>query len=59
MQAEEGGVRAGRGEVDADAGGLFDDAGADLEQAQPEGGELGAGERRGTGKGSRRASISQ
>ena len=48
---EEGGVRAGRGEVDADAGGLFDDAGADLEQAQPEGGELGAGERHGTGNG--------
>lgn len=27
-QAKEGGVRRGRGEVDADAGGLLDDAGA-------------------------------
>ena len=51
QQAEEGGVRAGRGEVDADAVGLFDDSGADLEQAQPEGGELGAGERRLAGNG--------
>ena len=31
--------------MDTDAGGFFDDAGADLEQAQPESGELGAGER--------------
>lgn len=37
--------------MDADAGGLLDDAGADLEQAQPEGGELGVGERHRTGDG--------
>ena len=37
--------------MDADARGLFDDAGADLEQAQPEGCELGTGERRGAGNG--------
>ena len=48
-QAEEGGVGAGRGEVDADAGGFLDDAGADLEHAQPEGCGLGTGERRGGG----------
>ncbi len=33
--------------MDSDAGGLFDDAGAELEQSQPEGGELGLGERAG------------
>ncbi len=33
--------------MDSDAGGLFDDAGADLEQPQPEGGELRPGERTG------------
>ena len=37
--------------MDADAGGLLDDASADLEQTQPECGELGAGERRGPGDG--------
>ena len=37
--------------MDADAGGLFDDAGADLEEAQPESGELGAGERHCAGDG--------
>ena len=42
---------AGRGEVDAGAGGLLDDAGADLEQVQPEDCKLCAGERRGAGKG--------
>ena len=31
--------------MDADAGGLFDDAGADLEQASADGGELGPVER--------------
>ena len=31
--------------MDADPGGLLDDARADLEQALPEGGELGPGER--------------
>ena len=34
-QPEEGGVGACRGEVDADAGGLLDNTGADFEQAQP------------------------
>ena len=37
--------------MDADAGGLLDDAGADLEQALPEGGELGPGERHPAGHG--------
>ena len=50
-QAEQGGIRTGRSEVDADAGGLLDDAGADLEQALPEGGELGPGERHPAGHG--------
>ena len=45
QQAEQGGVGTGRGEVDADARGPLDDAGADLEQAFPEGRELGPGER--------------
>ena len=48
-ETQEDGARAGRGDVDADAGGLFDDAGANLEQAQPESGELGACERHRTG----------
>ena len=37
--------------MDADAGGLFDDAGADLEQAFPEGRELGPGKRHPAGHG--------
>ena len=37
--------------MDADAGGLLDDAGADLEQSQPQGCELCTGERRGAGDG--------
>ncbi len=45
--AEQSGIRVGGGEVDSDAGGLFDDAGADLEQPQPEGAELSLGERTG------------
>ena len=45
QQAEQGGVRTGRSEVDVDAGGPLDDAGSDLEQARPEGTELGPGER--------------
>ena len=44
QQPEQGCVRTGRSEVDADAGGLLDDAGGDLEQAQPDGRELGPGE---------------
>ena len=51
QQAEECGVGTGRCEVDADAGGLLDDAGADLEQSQPKGCELCSGERRGAGNG--------
>ena len=51
QQAEQGGVRTGRSEVDADAGGRLDDAGADLEQARPEGRELGPGERHPAGHG--------
>ncbi len=45
--AEQGSIRTGGGEVDSDAGGLFDDTSAELEQPQPEGGELGSGERTG------------
>ena len=37
--------QAGRGKGKADAGGAFDDAGAKLQQAQADGGELGSGER--------------
>ena len=37
--------------MDADARGLLDDAGADLEQARPEGRELGPGERHPAGHG--------
>ena len=37
--------------MDADAGSLFDDAGADLEQARPEDRELGPGERHPAGHG--------
>ena len=48
---EQGGVRTGRSEVDADAGGFFDDAGADLEQVLPEGRKLGPGERHPAGHG--------
>jgi hypothetical protein len=47
QNAEQGGIRTGGGEVDSDAGGLFDDTSAELEQPQPEGGELGSGERTG------------
>ena len=35
--------------MDADPGGLLDDASADLEEAQPQGCELCTGEGRGTG----------
>ena len=38
-------VRGGRGEVDAAAGGLFDNTGANLEQSLAEGCELGPVER--------------
>ena len=51
QQAEQGGVGKGRSEVDADARGPLDDAGADLEQAFPEGRELGPGERHPAGHG--------
>lgn len=37
--------------MDAEAEDLYDDAGADLDEARPESGELGTGERRGTGDG--------
>lgn len=56
---EQRGVGTGGGEMDAAAGGLFDDAGAELEQAQPEGGELGCGEPAGGGMASRTVSINQ
>ena len=59
QQAEPGGIRTGRSEVDADAGGLLDDAGADLEQALPEGGNSAQASAILRGTASRRASISQ
>lgn len=37
--------------MDVDEGGLFNDTGANLEEAQPEGGELCSGEQHGTGNG--------
>ena len=52
-------MRTGRSEVDADAGGLLDDAGADLEQALPEGGNSAQASAILRGTASRRASISQ
>lgn len=44
QQSEERGVGAGGSEMDTGAGGLFDDAGADFEQSETQGGELGLGE---------------
>ena len=44
QHAEQGGVGAGRDEVDAHAGGLLHHPGADLEQSSADGGELGPGE---------------
>ena len=46
QHAEKRGVRAGRGEMDSDAGSPFDSAVVDLEQAQPKGCAVGPGERR-------------
>ena len=42
--AEQHRLRAGGGEGDADFSGSLDDPARDLEQVQPEGGELGGGE---------------
>jgi hypothetical protein len=46
---EESGVRAGGGEGDADTVGSLADAGADLEEPDAQGGELGLGQSMGLG----------
>src|SRR5680860_130907 len=47
--AEQFGFGTGGGEGQTDARGGFDDAGPELEEVEPEGGELGAGEVMGLG----------
>ena len=49
--AEEDGVRAGGGEGDTHPAGGFGDAGGDLQEPEPDGGELGLGEGMGLGDG--------
>ena len=51
--------RACCGKGDADACGGLGDAGGDLDQAHPQGGELGGGERMRLAMASRTVSISQ
>jgi hypothetical protein len=47
--ADQRGLRTGGGEGQPDARDGFDDAGPELEELEPEGGELGAGEAMGLG----------
>ncbi len=56
---EQLGFAAGAGERDADRCRRLDDAPSDLEQAQPQGGELGDGERLRLGDGIAPVSMSQ
>jgi hypothetical protein len=58
-RAEQSGFGIGGREGQTDARDGFDDAGPELEELEPEGGELGAGEVMGLGHRSRTVSISQ